>query len=71
VVVIAFPVAVAFTGASWWEVAVLAAVAVLVVARHGANLRRLVRGEEFRIDPRTQPPGARPDDPADGAAESA
>jgi acyl phosphate:glycerol-3-phosphate acyltransferase len=71
-VVIAFPIAAAaFTDAAWWEVALLAAVAVLVVARHGANLRRLVRGEELRIDPRTQPPGARPDDPADGAAESA
>lgn len=52
VVVAAFPVAVALTGASWWEVAVLAAVAVLVLARHGSNLRRLVRGEELGIDPR-------------------
>ncbi len=68
VVVIAFPIAVAVAGAAWWEVTVLAIVAVLVVARHGANLRRLVRGEELGIDPRAQqptPPGEHPGGPPD------
>ena len=51
VVAIAFPIAAALTGAAWWEVVVLAAVAVLVVARHTANLQRLVRGEELGLDP--------------------
>ena len=58
VVAIAFPIAAALTGAAWWEVVVLAAVAVLVVARHTANLQRLVRGEELGLDP---------DDPARGS----
>jgi glycerol-3-phosphate acyltransferase PlsY len=73
VVVMAFPIAVAFTGAAWWEVTVLAVVAVLVVARHGANLRRLVRGEELRIDPRAQrpPPPHDATGGASGEAESA
>ena len=68
VVVIAFPIAVAFTDASWWEVTVLAVVAVLVVVRHGSNLRRLVRGEELGIDPRaTRPP---PPDSTGGAGSA-
>jgi glycerol-3-phosphate acyltransferase PlsY len=72
VVVIAFPIAVALTGAAWWEVTVLAVVAVLVVARHGANLRRLVRGEELGIDPRApRPPPPDAADGASGEAESA
>jgi acyl phosphate:glycerol-3-phosphate acyltransferase len=50
-------VAVALTGAAWWEVLVLAAVAVLVVARHASNLQRLVRGEELGLDPGDPPPG--------------
>jgi acyl phosphate:glycerol-3-phosphate acyltransferase len=58
VVAIAFPIAAALTGAAWWEVVVLAAVAVLVVARHTANLQRLVRGEELGLDPDDPAPGA-------------
>jgi glycerol-3-phosphate acyltransferase PlsY len=66
-VVVAFPVAAALTGEEWWVVAALAAVAVLVVSRHASNLRRLVRGEELGIDPRTPPDpgrgGSGPPDP--------
>jgi glycerol-3-phosphate acyltransferase PlsY len=73
-VVVAFPIAVAASGATWWEVTVLAVVAVLVVARHGANLRRLVRGEELGIDPRAQqqspPPRERPGSTPDDAGSA-
>lgn len=41
-----FPVAAAIGGYEPVEVAVLAVLAVLVIARHAANLRRLLRGEE-------------------------
>jgi acyl phosphate:glycerol-3-phosphate acyltransferase len=51
VVVLAFPIAVALAGHPWGDVTVIAAVAVLVVARHAANLKRLFRGEELEIDP--------------------
>ncbi len=51
VVVIAFPFAVALAGHPWGDVTVIAAVAVLVVARHAANLKRLFRGEELGLDP--------------------
>jgi glycerol-3-phosphate acyltransferase PlsY len=59
-VVTAFPVAVALTGESWWVVALLAVVAVVVIARHADNLRRLARGEELGIDSGDddEPPGA-------------
>lgn len=70
VVVVGFPIAVAVAGASWWEVTVLAVVAVIVVARHGSNLRRLVRGEELGIDPRVQGPTP-PVDPSGGGAGDA
>ncbi|HEY7104954.1 MAG TPA: glycerol-3-phosphate 1-O-acyltransferase PlsY [Acidimicrobiia bacterium] len=50
-VVIAFPIAVAVAGHPWGDVTVIAAVAVLVVARHAANLKRLWRGEELGLDP--------------------
>jgi glycerol-3-phosphate acyltransferase PlsY len=45
-VTIAFPVAVALTGHDVWEVVVVGALAVLIIARHGANIRRLLRREE-------------------------
>ena len=51
VVVIAFPFAVALAGHPWGDVTVIAAVAVLVVARHASNLKRLFRGEELGLDP--------------------
>lgn len=47
VVAVAFPVAAALTGRPPWEIAALAALAVLVVVRHGRNVRRLMRGEEL------------------------
>jgi acyl phosphate:glycerol-3-phosphate acyltransferase len=50
-VAIAFPIAVALTGNSWADVVVIAAVALLVLARHAPNLRRLLRGEELGLDP--------------------
>lgn len=45
-VTVAFPVLVALRGYGWEEVLLTGALAALVVARHAANLRRLVRGEE-------------------------
>jgi glycerol-3-phosphate acyltransferase PlsY len=53
VVVICFPIAVALAGHPWGDVTVIAAVAVLVVARHASNLKRLFRGEELGLDPGT------------------
>ena len=50
-VAIAFPIAVALTDNSWADVVVIAAVALLVLARHAPNLRRLLRGEELGLDP--------------------
>jgi acyl phosphate:glycerol-3-phosphate acyltransferase len=55
-VVVAFPIAVAVAGHPWGDVTVIAAVAMLVVARHASNIKRLVRGEELGLDP-----GARDD----------
>jgi len=52
-VAVAFPIAVALTGNSWADVVVIAAVALLVIARHAPNLRRLFRGEELGLDPGT------------------
>jgi glycerol-3-phosphate acyltransferase PlsY len=43
---VAFPLAVLIAGYDIWEVVVLAALAVLVIARHSANIRRLLRSEE-------------------------
>ncbi|MEX1009041.1 MAG: glycerol-3-phosphate 1-O-acyltransferase PlsY [Acidimicrobiia bacterium] len=54
VVVIMFPIAVALAGHPAGDVTVIAAVAVLVVARHASNLKRLFRGEELGLDPGTR-----------------
>jgi glycerol-3-phosphate acyltransferase PlsY len=43
-----FPILVAVAGYGTAEVAVIAALAVLVIVRHAANLRRLVEGRELR-----------------------
>jgi acyl phosphate:glycerol-3-phosphate acyltransferase len=43
---ILFPIAVLVLGFDRWEVAVVGALALLVVVRHGANIRRLLRREE-------------------------
>lgn len=45
-VTILFPIAVLVLGFDRWEVAVLGALAVLVLVRHAANIRRLIRREE-------------------------
>ena len=43
------PVGVALTGRPGWEIAAVVALAVLVAARHAANVGRLLRGEEARL----------------------
>ena len=55
-----FPVLVALAGYGAAEVAVIAALAVVVIVRHAANLQRLFQGREHR----TGEGGARPDRPA-------
>jgi glycerol-3-phosphate acyltransferase PlsY len=52
VAVATFPVLVAVTGGPWPEIAVTTALAALVILRHSANLRRLVRGDEPTLDGR-------------------
>jgi glycerol-3-phosphate acyltransferase PlsY len=52
IVTIAFPVAAFLMGYDGWEVIVLAAMAVLVLARHSANIRRLIRREEIDLTAR-------------------
>jgi glycerol-3-phosphate acyltransferase PlsY len=49
VVVAAFPLLVAVTGGAWFDVAVTAVLAAVVLARHLPNLRRLVKGEELGL----------------------
>jgi glycerol-3-phosphate acyltransferase PlsY len=56
-VIVLFPIAVAATGASVTDIVVVSCLALLVVARHLSNLRRLVRGEELGLDPGQEPPG--------------
>ena len=58
---IAAPVIVVLTGGDALDIAVVAAVAVLLVVRHASNLRRLIRGEEHGLGSR--PTGS--DDPSD------
>ncbi len=48
-VAVAMPIAVALIGRPLWEVAAVAGLAVLVLARHAPNLRRLFRGEEASL----------------------
>ena len=52
-VTLAFPVAVGVSGYEGWEVVLVAGLAALVIVRHGANIRRLLRREE--IDLRSRP----------------
>jgi glycerol-3-phosphate acyltransferase PlsY len=50
VIAVAFPLLVWLTGGSALDIAVISAMAVIVILRHASNLRRLVRGEEHRLD---------------------
>ncbi len=52
------PVLVALTGRPAWEVVAASLLALIVVVRHGENIRRLGRGEErsLRSDPLVPPP---------------
>src|SRR5690349_2812594 len=52
IVTVAFPVAALFMGYDGWEVIVLAAMALLVLGRHTANIRRLLRREEIDLTAR-------------------
>ena len=56
-VMVAFPIAVAIAGHTATDIAVVTALSLLMIARHWANLRRLVRGEELGIDPPGDPGG--------------
>ncbi|MFZ4584793.1 MAG: glycerol-3-phosphate 1-O-acyltransferase PlsY [Acidimicrobiia bacterium] len=58
VVAIAYPVWAVVTGCAWWEIAVLAVLAALVIVRHWRNVRRLVRGEELDLTLGTPQQGA-------------
>jgi glycerol-3-phosphate acyltransferase PlsY len=61
-VIVAFPAATAVAGYDAWEVVVLAVMAALLVARHGANIRRLVRRQELALS-RAQPAPAPSEEP--------
>jgi glycerol-3-phosphate acyltransferase PlsY len=52
---VAFPIAVAVAGYDLWEIVVLSALAVLVIARHSANIRRLLRREEADLGSSSNP----------------
>jgi acyl phosphate:glycerol-3-phosphate acyltransferase len=49
VVCIAFPVTVGLAGYDWWEVLVIAGIAVFIVVQHRANIRRLVHRAEHAL----------------------
>lgn len=50
VVAVLFPVIAAVVGYPWPEVAALGALALVVIARHASNLRRLLHGRELRTE---------------------
>ena len=64
VVAVLFPILVALAGYDTGEVVLTAAIAVLVIARHQSNLRRLFSGRELRTD---HPGGAEPEGESDAA----
>jgi glycerol-3-phosphate acyltransferase PlsY len=53
-VAIAFPIAVALAGHEAGDIIVISVMALLVVARHLSNVRRLVKGQELGLDPTSQ-----------------
>jgi glycerol-3-phosphate acyltransferase PlsY len=66
-VMIALPIGVALAGHTATDIAVIAALSLLVLARHWSNLRRLVRGEELGLDLGGEVgPELRPDGEGDG-----
>jgi acyl phosphate:glycerol-3-phosphate acyltransferase len=69
-VAIAFPICVALAGHEWGDVAVITVLALLVVGRHLSNLRRLVKGEELRLDI-SEPGEPKSDEPPDVGDERA
>jgi glycerol-3-phosphate acyltransferase PlsY len=77
-VAIAFPIAVALAGHEAGDIIVISIMALLVVARHLSNLRRLVKGEELGLDPskeqskeQSKEPSNERDDPPDVGDERA
>ncbi|HET9729822.1 MAG TPA: glycerol-3-phosphate acyltransferase [Acidimicrobiia bacterium] len=48
-ITIAFPVLVALFGYDDWEIVMVSALALLVIARHAGNIRRLLRHEEIDL----------------------
>ena len=55
IVIIVLPFGVVLAGHTATDIVVISALALLVIACHWSNLRRLVRGEELGIDPRLDP----------------
>ena len=49
-IALSYPVIALVVGFPWWEVAVSASVAAILVARHQANIRRLLHRDEARLD---------------------
>ena len=48
-ITVLFPIAVAVTGHELWEDIVVSALALLIIARHAPNIRRLVRRQEMDL----------------------
>ena len=49
-IALAFPVVSAIIGRPWWEVGVAAGIAAILVIRHRANIGRMIRRNEPRMD---------------------